>query len=768
MPQISFRPVFGDAIFLAIACILLLSLWMFRAIRARVSTGKVLTLGGLRLLAILVALFAMVRMTLVYTTIRKQPATLAILVDTSRSMQFKDMVGGKSRYEVMRERLAEALPQMAQIGDELEIRIYGFDSTTRTIDFDGRTLKLPDTPSGDQSAIGAALNDVLREQVGKRLAAVLLFSDGAQQALPDRNDPPEDPVSKMASEGIKLYTLAFGADGSTGQIRDLAIKDLFANPTVFVKNVLTVSGNLQIRGFVNRPIQVELLFENSSGKVEVVASKTYETSADGGEVPVELEYVPETPGEYKISLRAKPQDGELVVSNNEVSSFVKVLAGGVNVLYLEGEVRVEQKYIRWSLGASQNINVEFHQIDARQAQPLPPEAAEWFKPGKFDVFIFGDLDAQAFKKEQIAALNQAVRERGAGFMMIGGLHSFGPGGWQQLGVPPQAGGRIGGNEEAAGFLELLPVAMERTERQGFNDPFIADLHLNGPQAMVPQLAAPFASLLLLDTPDKNAAHWRSFPPLDGANRFRGYSPRASVLIKNPAGQPLLLAQEVGAGRVLAFAGDSTWRWWSRGFHQEHRRFWRQLALWLAHQDETADETVWVKLPQRRYQRGDRVDILAGARTPQGEVLPDAELSGVVRFPDDSTHKLSFARKGPERTATFLDTNLPGDYVIEVTGTDQGKPLGLAKVRFLVQAHDLELDNPAARPDLLARLAAMTQAERLPPERLGVLVAQLAKQGLIAELPIETRDEVWDHPAVFLVFAGLLCFEWFLRKRWGLV
>ena len=73
-----------------------------------------------------------------------------------------------------------------------------------------------------------------------------------------------------------------------------------------------------------------------------------------------------------------------------------------------------------------------------------------------------------------------------------------------------------------------------------------------------------------------------------------------------------MAGEYGKGRVLAFAGNSTYRWWNYGRQSEHRRFWRQVILWLAQRDDAAQNDVWIKLPQRRYD--------PGIASPSAEVL----------------------------------------------------------------------------------------------------------------------------------------------------
>ena len=86
----------------------------------------------------------------------------------------------------------------------------------------------------------------------------------------------------------------------------------------------------------------------------------------------------------------------------------------------------------------------------------------------------------------------------------------------------------------------------------------------------------------------------------------------------------LVAGQSGDGRVLAFAGDSTWRWPMLGFGDAHRRFWRQCVLWLAKKDEQTEGRVWIRLAGRRAMRGTRVDFAVGAENAQGEPIDTAQ------------------------------------------------------------------------------------------------------------------------------------------------
>jgi len=201
-----------------------------------------------------------------------------------------------------------------------------------------------------------------------------------------------------------------------------------------VKNELTVGGEIRIDGYANREIPVRLLFETAPGKMEVVGQQSVKAVSDGQVIPVKFKFAPQTPGEFKLTLEALPQFGELVTTNNELSTFVRVLKGGLNVLYIEGTYRVEQKFIRQALDASHDIHVDYLRLDARHPETRPGDLAESFRPGKYEVYILGDVDSTAFHESELHDLAEAVN-RGAGLIMLGGFHSFGPGRYSETRWP---------------------------------------------------------------------------------------------------------------------------------------------------------------------------------------------------------------------------------------------------------------------------------------------------------------------------------------------
>jgi len=250
-------------------------------------------------------------------------------------------------------------------------------------------------------------------------------------------------------------------------------------------------------------------------------------------------------------------------------------------------------------------------------------------------------------------------------------------------------------------------------------------------------------------------------------------PNAQVLAEgdDPQRSPLLIAGQSGEGRVLAFAGDSTWHWQMGGFGEAHRRFWRQCVLWLAKKDEQTEGRVWIRLAGRRAMRGSRVEFNVGAENAQGEPLANAQFDVTVQTPDGKTEQVHPTKTGSNWAALFSQTGKPGDYRIVVKAKDGAQEIGTAQARFLVPNQDLELDRPAAEPSLMAQLAETTKSAggaALAPEELPDLLRRLA------EKPPELKQEVianvtyWDKWPFFLAVVGLLGSEWYLRKRWGLV
>jgi hypothetical protein len=441
----------------------------------------------------------------------------------------------------------------------------------------------------------------------------------------------------------------------------------------------------------------------------------------------------------------------VVLTNNELSTFVNVVDGGLRALYLEGALRVEQRFLRRILAASPDMQVDFRWISSNRRDQWPVDLARDLA-ARHDVYLIGDLDAAALRGEDLATIRRRVEE-GAGIGLLGGFHAFEAGGWASSPLGP-----------------LVPFQPDRLARQAFGEPIREGNHLRGPIAMRPDPRFGGISILRLgDDEAATKAAWESLPPLAGANRLGTLVPTAKPLAITADGQPLLVAREYGVGRVLAFAADSTWRWAMQGAAEAHRRFWRQLVLWLARKDGSESDSVWVRLAQRRVPPGTPLEFDAGVTGQAGAARADMELQAFVVAPSGQERPVRVVPAGETFSGTVSGCTDPGDWrlVVRARRGDGGEPLERS-ARFTVYSQDLELANPRANPLLMRQLAEVTTGGVRLPEELPGIFTEIAERPAVYESREQWSISPWDTWPMLLLLAGCLIAEWYLRKKWGLV
>lgn len=716
---------------------------------------------GARLAAAMLLAIAMLRPEIRFTELDRKTATLAILADKSRSMSTPDGPGGISRRDHLI-RTIEACAdsgRLDELGELIDVRVFEFGTELTASESLG-----PDSVDS-QTAIGYSLESLLREVQGLRMIGVIPMSDGAQRAIAPRQVDPRMISQRFADLSIPIFPVPFGEDDISEAGIDIAVEDLTVSDLVHVKNVVPVRTNVRVVGAAGREFAVQLLVEDRSGKANTQdgemkvptpaagarTSIRIKSNQNSETIPVELSYIPQIPGEFRIGVRVVPLDGELKKTNNERQTLITVQKGGVSVAYFD-TARDEQLFIR-EVNESRQIQLDYYWIRTGLFADRTRIEPELFDAGRYDVYIIGDVPASSFGPEALRRLAQRADE-GAGLIMTGGLYSFGPGGYAS--TPLDA---------------VVPVLMNARDTQAAGD-IAEELHIEDDLKMLPTEAGLRHFVMRLSATD-NRAKWQALPPLRGACRLRRRNTFVEVLAQSGSGVPLLFSMERGNSRVLAFAGDTTWRWWmneSPSFRDEHQRFWRQVILWLARKELESEHPIRVIVDPRNFDPGEDVPVEIGIRDEAGRPVPDARIKTQIIRPDGKEYELATARAGDGWQGDFSDTKDPGIYRVVVSASVGGEPIpGQATTRFLVDSRDLELDNPAADPALLKDLARNTGGRVIPPEELKDFLAELIEEGPASlEEKHVTRVPLWDNWWFLGCFVLLMSIEWFVRKRRGLV
>ncbi len=752
-----FTPIWSWPLVLLVATGLYgLVLWTYPPRIRAFSPGKRRLLLGLRLLGATVLLFAMLRPALEFSEIDERGAQLVFLTDQSRSMNTPDGPAGTTRRQQLLKTLEEIAPSLKALGKKVDIRFIEFAETSTAVE------KLDPASDGRFTAIGLALDELRKEDQAKRLAAVFLLSDGAQRASGEANVDPRAAGRRFATQkSVPIHTVPFGTSEISTAGMDLEVKDLLVNSSTFERKIEVVKAQVRMVGAAGRKIKVRLLIEDRSGKTlgqpgvwqelpfstQTKTSQFLETNENATVLPVTLSFIALLPGEYKLALEVEPQPGEVKTTNNRLETLITVTKGGMRVAYFD-RPRPEQKFLR-RINETARIQLDF--IPLNTAGELP-EIDKLFEPGRYDVYILGDVPVSAFRVKGVNRLDDLtdrVSQDGAGLCLLGGQHNYSTGGYGAT--------RLG---------ELFPVKLDgKIMPPGQIDP---SQQWKQKIQMLPTPEGESHFLMVLD-PTANEKAWRSLPPMSGANKLVPKTGAVGILAESAEGAPLLLATDVGRARVAALAVDETWLWHLNGRGEAHQKFWQQMLLWLAHKEQDGDQPLWVKVDPRNFAPGAKVPIQMGLRDDKKQPVENAEYQVEIIRPDGTQATVIPQNQPGGASADYTETTLPGDYWVSVRATVGGKSTGLpTTTRFIVEARDPELDNPAADPDLMAEIAALTGASVVPPEKLGAFLDDLLKSGISTELTRNRLVNLWDNWPLLLVFTSVITLEWFVRKRNGLV
>jgi uncharacterized membrane protein len=744
--SVSFSPIGPWPLLVGASLIVLwLTLWAY-SLRLRGTSGRWRLIAlSLRLLALLLCLLAALRPSVVIKEKKRQGASIVFLLDDSTSMLIGDEVRGKTRWSVARQTLDDALKIAKNLSHDLDVKYYRFGSTlTEPKEAEAKT---PDEPKARETAVGTAMLEAQKRQegTGKRIARMVILSDFAS----NHGINPLEAARRLKGQGVPVITVGLGTENAGAAPRDVALRDVVTSPTVFVKNQVEVRGNLLARGFNNQRLDVELYVEGQEAPVAKTQIKVPE-SADV--VPITgVKFIPQTAGDKLLTLKVAKQEGELLVTNNEISTFVTVLSGGLNVLYLRGpNFSWDYRYLMMAIGRSPDIQVE----GALLRQPATGDVgglddAE-FAPGRYNVYILSDIGAEYLTPRQHKLLVDAVK-KGAGLMMLGGRSSFGSGGWAETEL-----------------AEILPAEIHAGERQ---------LEPEGGYKFVPTSVGLNSYVLQVGANKTETARiWESMHPIQGTNQFGQPKGTAEILASTPGPnpEPLMLSMTVGNnGRVLAYGGE-TWIW-ARATEEgrlAHSKFWRQVIFWLAHKENQSENLVKLSLDRRRLSVGERVELTATAHDGKSAPIPGVRYECKIERegPEKATVPVEIYNQGDEgRGTAYANEQLakPGVYSATVVATRDGQEIGRDSARFLVYQDDRELENPSADRRLAREIAEVTGGDPVNHEKLSAFLKGVDRSAY-TEYVSPSEYKVWDNWPFLLIFTALLTLEWWLRKRHGWV
>lgn len=370
----------------------------------------------LRSLLVLLALLALASPA---RLMKSRDQSVLFLLDHSRSQGSE---GLESVYEIagkLRDRLGGASAGWVAVGEEGRLLLNPGES---------RDLPAPEEREAIMGEIGAS-SDFERGVVFARG----LFPAGSSRHLILVGDGVEtrgsllEAAKEAAVAGIKIHAV-----GVTGKIQpDARVTRLIASQTRLNEGA-SLELEATVEGSLSGPGRLRL-FENG---VEVDA---VDVALVAGEVlSHRFTRVPERRNIYNYRAVLEGFEGrDAIPENNEALSIVDV-RGRPLFLHIEGE-EGESRYLA---GAMEKEGIR---LDPRTPEGLPESLQEL---AGYDGILLSDIPAHRIGEARMTAMRDYVEKLGGGFIMVGGMNSFGVGGYYRTPIE-----------------EILPVKLKAPDQE---------------------------------------------------------------------------------------------------------------------------------------------------------------------------------------------------------------------------------------------------------------------------------------------------------------
>ena len=759
--------------------IVILLLWGY--VKSPLTGWRRLAAAGCKALAAILLAACLLDPVRVTETPKKGANELVILADNSASLAIAEKPGDKTRGEQLRAALSgqgkDWAPWLEKLRSTFRVRLQSVDERVHGIS-DATELNF----GGRQSAIASAVK-AARDRAGSSVAAVVVLSDGNATDAAEWNVAPNDTSAPVFS------VLA----GEVAPERDLSLAEVSALQTTFEDSPVSITAKVTHTGFAGVEVAVRVLDE--AGKV--LTTEKHKLDAQQPQHVFRLRLAVAKPGVsiFKVVVGEVSEDKgktEATLANNERYLAVDRGAGPYRVLYIAGRPNWDFKFLRRAIALDPEVQMpsliriakrepkfDFRGRSGETSNPLfrgfageqQTDAQRYDQPvltrfgmkdkeelvdgfpknaetlmSEYRAIIIDDLEAEFFTQEQMNLIERFVSQRGGSLLMLGGVESFGAGGYDNTPV----GRMLPVYLDKRGTSEHVQDAKFDITREGWLEPWTR----------------------LRSEQDQDEQRLAQMPAFWAVNQSTSIKPGATILASvTDAKQrrfPALVMQRYGTGRTVALTIGDLWRWGMKdaGQHADMDKAWRQLLRWMV-----LDVPDRIELQAKLSQAGGQSLAQVAVRVHDAAFRPqdDASVQVEVQSPGEKPAFL-FAEPSLKEPGLFDAEHYPraaGGYRVKATVKDgAGKVLGEKSTGFALNPLADEMTLMAPNRAFMERLASDSGGQFLALKDVAKLADILP--GL--EMPqMERKSQpLWHSPWWMIAVLALLVAEWALRRSVGVI
>jgi hypothetical protein len=763
--------------------------------RARVA------IAGVRLAVLVLLFLVLLQPALVVRFARVQSDGVAVLVDDTLSMGWRDryaedgprralaavagvaeeVLGGDER--ITRSQVAGAAMtrqggMLDQLAADRPLYLYRFGVTgepnSAYVAPLGREGERPSAADwgqlkaqGRQTDVGRAVREVLNRLDGRRLAAVVLVTDGRNTVSERARLAGAAQVARQ--RGVRLYCVGVGDPLPP---RNVGITQLVGPREARAASKISFTATLTQQRMPAVPLQVKLYrspagqekWEDTGAWAEArLGPKAPGEAKDDSihEVTITTEAPPVGSYAFKARIEAPPQDS--VASDNEATAIVRVTDQKMKVLLIAGSASWEYQFLRnllirgeehyavtlWQQNADERFNQDASTGMKRSS--LPTTLAEL---AGYDVVVLCDPRhvPGSFDERFVDLLDQFVGKHQGGLCYLAGAK-----------FATKTLSRQGSLESLSSILPVTLAADDAAHSRTADERQAITLELTSEGQGHP-------ALRLAGEERESIAAWRRAPEVYRCGRVARLKPLASSLIvqNEPARSPqqeaqtLVAVQHYGRGPVLYFGIDGTWRLRPLDDAAHYERLWSNIMEFLG-SGRLEKNRIVVGTVGEQFDAGSDVEVRVEAHDRDLQPLGANGLWLEVRPLDGGEGARHLLRRDrPGHYVGVVRAQRVGAFELTVRSDDKGNAdwteQDVSPRRIQVRLPQAEFLRPEADFDSLRELAG-DESRFAPLHEVSRLSVPSGKRSLTSEEP----HPLWSTRLTLILGGALLLLEWTLRK-----
>ncbi|MCZ7614197.1 MAG: hypothetical protein M5T52_11855 [Ignavibacteriaceae bacterium] len=527
-----------------------------------------------------------------------------------------------------------------------------------------------------------------------------------------------------------MFTIGIG---DTTQHTDVEIKKVLHNDIVYVETPTNIISTISNKGFSGDLITAALYEDN-----KFISQQTVKLSPSGIQ-NITFDYSPQSSGEKKLSIQLSSLKGEFTTANNKQVFYVNVLSNKIKVLLLASSPNADITFIKNALKRDENIQVNsIVQISYNKFQ----NELNYNVIDSADVLFLIGFPSDKTPQELLSRVITKIKDKETPFF----------------------------------FTLSSGISINKLQSFGNVLPFNIIQMIGGSKEVQPYLLPEQAANPIFQQTDKNPLNdWNNLPPVSQPNAV--FSPRVESktlaqikMNNNVVNSPLIISSSFSGRRSIAVLAKDIWKWKlqiaPKGLDLFDSFIVNSLR-WL--RTGVDQKLVRVNTSKKNYSQGERVEFTAEVFDESLNPVSDAGIKIKITS-QKNNYETDMQNIGSGLYEGSIIINETGDFKYSAEAVVNNHLLGKDEGSFNIGEIDIEMANPVMNYSLLNLMANESGGEFFFANDYSSLLNKLKELKINSskEKIVTSEIALWSDTWLLVIAVLLFSFEWFLRKRNGML